>query len=305
VDVLAHPGPGDQLEPLTPLRLLTGWTFEPVPLLAVAVVAAAYLAGVVRLRRRGDAWPLARTVSFVGLGLGCVAIATCSALGAYDTALLSIHMVQHMVLSMVVPIFLALGAPVTLALRTLPDRPRSWLLGVLHSRAAKVLAFPPLALALFIASPWALYFSGWYEATLRSAVLHDLLHLHFVAVGALFFWPLLGRDPVPGRLSHPLRLILIFLTLPFHAFLGVTMMSMNTLIARDWYRSLDLGWAAPPAADQYLAGSLLWATGDLVGLLFFGVLFVQWVRDSHREAVREDRRLDRLEAIGAGKDPAR
>ena len=276
-----------------------------MPLLALTVVAAAYLAGVARLRSRGDAWPLARTVSFVGLGLGSVAVATCSALGTYDTALLSVHMVQHMVLSMVAPIFLALGAPVTLALRTLPDRPRSWLLRVLHSRAATVLAFPPLALVVFVASPWALYFSGWYEATLRSALLHDLLHLHFVVVGAVFFWPLLGRDPLPGRLAHPLRLILIFLTLPFHAFLGVTMMSMNTLIAGDWYRSLDLGWGASPADDQYLAGSLLWATGDLVGLLFFGVLFVQWVRDSHREAAREDRRLDRLEAITAGKDSAR
>jgi putative copper resistance protein D len=205
---------------------------------------------------------------------------------------------------MVVPIFLALGAPVTLALRTLPARPRGWLLAVLHSQMAKVLAFPPLALALFVGSPWALYFSGWYEATLRSPFLHDMLHVHFVLIGCLFFWPLLGRDPVPGRVSYPLRLIVIFLTLPFHAFLGVTIMSADTLLAGSWYRSLGLDWTSP-VSDQHLAGSVLWASGDIIGLLFFAVLFVQWVQDSHREAAREDRRLDRLEAVGSHRGPDR
>jgi putative copper resistance protein D len=304
VELWAHLGPGDEVAPLTPLRLLTGWTFEPLPLLAIALVAAAYLLGVRRLRQRGDGWPAARTVSFVVFGLGGAAVATCSALGTYDTTLLSVHMVQHMVLSMVVPIFLALGAPVTLALRTLPARPRGWLLTVVHSRVAKVAAFPPLALALFIGSPWALYFSGWYEATLRSPFLHDMLHLHFVLIGCLFFWPLLGRDPVPGRVSYALRLIVIFLTLPFHAFLGVTIMSANTLIAESWYRSLDLDWTSP-VSDQHLAGAVLWASGDIIGLLFFAVLFVQWVQASHREAAREDRRLDRLEALGSHRGPAR
>ncbi|HEY0688176.1 MAG TPA: cytochrome c oxidase assembly protein [Kribbella sp.] len=290
-----HAGPGDQIAPFTPLRLLTAWTFEPVLLGVILVVGGLYLYGVHRLHQRGDHWSKGRTFAFCGLGLGSAVIATQSALGTYDTVLLSVHMAQHMILSMLTPLACAIGAPVTLALRTLPAKPRSWLLAVLHSRLAKALCFPLVGFTLFVLSPWALYFSGWYDATLRSAALHDLLHLHFLLVGALFFWPLLGLDPVPGRVIYPFRLMLTFLTLPFHAFLGITIMSSTTLIAEDWYTSFGRSWPPSPLHDQYIAGGLLWGSGDIVGLFFFGVLFVQWVKQSQREARREDRRLDRLE----------
>ncbi len=295
----AHAGVGDSVPAISLERVLTQWTFEPVPLTAVAIVLALYVAGVRTLARRGDHWPLLRTFSFCVGGLGSLVVATTSSLAAYDNVLLSMHMVQHMVLSMLVPVFLALGGPVTLALRTLPRRPRGWLLVLLHSRVAGVLSFPPVALVIFIVSPWALYFSGWYAATLESALLHDLLHLHFVVIGSLFFWPLLGLDPVPGRVSHGFRLLTVFATLPFHAFLGVTIMSMDTLIGGDWYLTTDRAWSPTPAQDQHLAGGILWAAGDLVGGLLFSVLFVQWVRQSQREAAREDRRLDREEAEAA------
>jgi len=290
-----HAQPGDQIEPLTAGRLLTGWSLEPVLLAVILAVGAFYLYGVHRLRRRGDSWSRWRTISFCGVGLGSAVVATQSALGAYDTVLISVHMAQHMILTMLTPLGCAMGAPVTLALRTLPGRPRKALLAALHSRLAKVLCFPLVGFTLFVLSPWALYFSGWYDATLRNDLLHDLLHLHFVLVGALFFWPLLGLDPVPGRVIYPFRLILIFLTLPFHAFLGITIMSASSLIAEDWYTSFGRSWKPSPIDDQYLAGGLLWGAGDLVGLLFFAVLFVQWVQQSQREARREDRRLDRLE----------
>jgi putative copper resistance protein D len=150
-----------------------------------------------------------------------------------------------------------------------------------------------------VLSPWVLYFSGWYDVTLRSAYQHEMMHIHLVLVGSLFFWPLLGVDPIPGRVAYPFRMLLIFLTLPFHAFLGVTIMNQTDLIAGEWYRSLEMGWLPNPHDDQHLAGGILWGSGDLVGLTFFGVLFVQWVRASMREAEREDRRLDRLEAQAA------
>ena len=293
---LAHADVGDAVPPISLERVFSVWVFEPVPLVAVVVALGLYVVGVRALARRGDLWSWARTLSFCVGGLGSLVVATSSSLAAYDTVLLSMHMVQHMLLSMLAPVFLALGAPVTLALRTLPKRSRGWLLAVLHSRLAAAVSFPPVAFAIFVASPWVLYLSGWYEVTLESAVLHDLLHLHFVAVGCLFFWPLLGLDPVPGRLAYPFRLLVVFATLPFHAFLGVTIMSMTTPIAGDWYSSFDRTWGPTVMEDQNLAGALLWASGDIVGLVFFGVLFAQWVQQSSREAVREDRRLDRLEA---------
>lgn len=280
--------------------VLTGWSFEPVPLLLTIWIAGLYLYGVWVLRRRGDRWPVGRTVAFVPVGMGLFYVATASGLGAYDLTLLSVHMVQHTILSMLVPMALALGAPVTLALRTLPPRPRRWLLVVLHSRVAKVLSFPPLTLLLYVTTPWALYFSGWYPATLHSTYLHELLHLHLVVVGSLFFWPIIGIDPVPGKVGYPFRMLLVVLTLPFHAFLGVTIMGQESLIGGDWYPRLHAGpmgaWLPDPLDDQHLAGGLLWASGDLVALTLFGVLFAQWVRSSLQEARREDRRLDLLEA---------
>jgi len=280
-------------------RVLTDWTMDPFLFVTTVWVAGLYVVGVLTLRRRGVHWPVGRTLAFVVAGMGAFLFATASGLSTYDTTLISVHMVQHMLLAMWVPVFLALGAPVTLALRTLPRRPRGWLLAVLHSRVAKVLSFPPLTFTLYVLTPWALYFSGWYDASLDSAYVHEMMHVHLVLVGCLFFWPLVGIDPIPGRVSYPFRMAIVFMTLPFHAFLGVTIMSQEALIGGDHYRAIRQGpmgaWLPAAAADQNLAGGILWAAGDLVGLLFFGVLFAQWVRASMKEAAREDRRLDLLE----------
>jgi cytochrome c oxidase assembly factor CtaG len=280
--------------------VVTGWSFEPVPFVLTIWIAGLYLYGVSVLHRRGDRWPVGRTIAFVPVGMGLFYFATASGLGTYDTTLLSVHMVQHMVLSMLVPMTLALGAPVTLALRTLRPRPRRWLLAVLHSRVAKVLSFPPLTFLLYVTSPWTLYFTGWYPATLHSAYLHEVLHLHLVLVGCLFFWPIIGIDPVPGKVPYPFRMLLVVLTLPFHAFLGVTIMAQEEPIGGSWYADLHAGpmgsWLPDPMDDQHLAGGILWGSGDLVALALFGVLFTQWVRASIQEAKREDRRLDLLEA---------
>jgi cytochrome c oxidase assembly factor CtaG len=283
--------------PFTPASVFTEWELEPLLMGLAAVAVGLYLAGVWRLHERGDHWPVGRTLSFVVGGGGLFVFASCSGLAAYDDTLLSVHMVQHMILSMAVPVFGALGAPITLALRTLPRGGRRLLLKALHSRVAKVLTFAPLTFALYVLSPWALYFSGWYDATLHHHDLHHLMHLHLVVVGTLFFTPILGVDPVPGRMSYPFRMLAVMLTLPFHAFLGVTIMAQDHLIGGSWYPSLhaEMPWLPDPHADQHLAGGILWASGDLIGLLFFGVLFAQWARSSMREGQREDRRLDRLE----------
>ena len=295
---LSDPAPA--LPPFTWGRVLTDWGIDPLPFVITVWVSGLYLLGVAVMRRRGDRWPLGRTLAFVGAGMGSFVLATASGLGRYDTTLLSVHMVQHMVLSMIVPLALALGAPVTLALRTLPARPRRWLLAVLHSRVATVLSFAPLTFALYVLSPWALYFTSWYDASLASAYVHEVMHVHLVLVGTLFFWPLVGVDPLPGRLSYPFRVMLTGLTLPFHAFLGLTIMNQTALLGGEHYLALRQGpmgdWLPPVAEEQHLAGGILWASGDLIGLLFFAVLFTQWVRSSMKEAAREDRRLDLLEA---------
>jgi putative copper resistance protein D len=284
------------MPPISVSRLITEAELGSWITLVLVVAAGAYLYGVHRLKARGDRWPAARTWLFLGPGLGSIALVTLSGLHAYDTTLLSVHMVQHMVLSMVAPIFLALGAPVTLALRTAPGRPRRALVAVLHSRLARVLAFPLVAYAIFVVNPFALYFTGLYRLTLEHELLHELVHAHFVLTGCLFFWPLVGLDPLPGRWPYPARALLMVLSVPFHTVLGLTIMQSSTLLGGDWYPSLHLAWA-DPATDQQVAGGVLWAGGELVSVTMLAVLVVQWMRASEREARRVDRELDRQEAL--------
>lgn len=275
------------------------WPLETLPLIAVVLVSALYLYGVRHLKKENIEWPIGRTLSFVVFGNGTLFIATQGPLAYLDTTLLTTHMVQHMLLSMVAPIFLALGAPITLVLRVTKGRVRKRVASLLHSRFVKVLSFPLIAGLIYILNPWLLYFTGYYEATLTNSLLHNFNHLHFIMVGSIWVWALIGIDPMP-RMGFGLRLFSIFVTLPFHAFLGLTIMNQSDGIARSYYESLDLQWGPGVIADQQIAGGLLWAAGDGIGLLLFLALAIQWSRESEREARRIDRELDRQERIAQG-----
>jgi putative copper resistance protein D len=291
--------------PLVGSRFFTAWELEPVIVVTLVVTAGLYLWAGARLRRRGDSWAVGRDVAFVLGGLGTIALATLWWPGVYDDTLFWAHMTQHMLLSMLAPIFLALGAPVTLLLRTLPPGGRRRLAAALRSLPAKILINPLTGFALLFGTPFVLYFTGLYEASLRSDVLHELLHVHFVVAGCVFFWPLIGVDPVPGRLPHPMRMLLLFVTLPAHAWLGITIMSDNAVIGGDFYRELARPWGPTLLHDQNIGGGLLWAAGDLVGVVVLAALFVQWSRADAREATRVDRNIDRSRARGgAGDDDA-
>jgi putative copper resistance protein D len=275
------------------------WPPEWLPLLTLLLVAGLYLWGVSILRRRGDSWPIGRTLAFLGGGIGSLFVTMEGPLAQLDTVLLWTHMVQHMVMTMIAPIFIALGAPITLALRTLPSGGRGLLLSFLQSRFVKVITFPLVAGAIYVLNPWLLYFTNFYELTLTNPVVHYFNHVHFVMVGSIWIFALIGIDPMP-RMGYPIRMLAVFVTLPFHAFLGVTVLNENTNIAREYYESIARDWGPTVAADQQLAGGIMWVTGDVVGLLLFLVLMIQWSRASDREARRVDRELDRRDAAEAG-----
>lgn len=299
----AAPAGQNDLPPFTIGQIFAQITLTSLIAVFLLVAAAVYLYGVHRLRRRGDAWPTGRTVAFVAGGLGSIAAVSVTGVEAYDTALVSVHMVQHMVLSMVGPIFLALGAPVTLALRVAGAGPRKRILAVLHSPPVRVLTHPLVAFGIFIANPFVLYFTDLYRQTLEHAWLHEFIHVHFIVTGCLFFWPLIGIDPLPGKWPYPGRALLMVLSVPFHTVLGLTIMQSKELLGGDWYPSLGLSWI-DPYADQVTAGGILWAGGEIVSVTMLGILIVQWVRQSEREARRIDRALDRAEAEQAARDAA-
>ena len=299
LDTLAHgdplaPGP----PPLTPAGLVTEADLFHWLTAAIVIAVVAYLLGVARLRARGDHWPLSRTLSFLLPGLGSIALVALSGLAAYESALLSAHMTQHMVLSMVAPIFLALGAPVTLALRTLPKRPRRVLLAVVHSPPVRLFTLPLVAFGILVASPFVLYFSDLYRLSLENPLVHEWVHLHFVVSGLLFFAPLVGLDPLPGRWPHAGRVLLLVVMVPFHTVLGLTIMQSETLVGGDWYLTQAPAWT-DPFADQRLAGGILWAAGEFITVTVLTVLVAQWIKASEREARRIDRELDRAEAAAA------
>lgn len=271
------------------------WPPEIVPLLGVLIISSLYIWAVVRLHKRGDRWPVGRTVAFLLGGQGSILAVTQGPLAYLDTTLLWTHMVQHMILTMVAPLFLALGAPVTLALRTLGPKLRKSLLWLLNSLWVKIVTFPLVAGLIFVLNPWILYYTDLYELTLTNPLVHNVNHVHFLVVGCIWVWALVGIDPMP-RMGFPIRMLAVFVTLPFHAFLGLTMMNQPTPIAHHYYEDLGRTWGPTLLEDQQLAGGLLWVSGDVIGLMLFVVLMIQWSKASDREAVRVDRELDRQEA---------
>ncbi|MFD9738316.1 cytochrome c oxidase assembly protein [Umezawaea sp. NPDC059074] len=282
----------------TAFRLFFDWRFDLLFGTAAIALAVLYLLGVRRLRKRGDTWPVGRTVAWV---MGCFTIlfATSSGVGRYAPAMFSVHMEAHMLLSMLAPILLVLGGPVTLALRALPTSgkdgptgPRDWILAFVQSPVAKVLTNPFVALFLFVGSFYGLYFSGLFDAALPNHWAHLAMNAHFILVGYVFYWPVIGIDPAPNRLPPLGRLGLLFASIPFHAFFGITLMSSQTVIGDNFYRSLGLPWISSQLEDQRLGGGIAWAAGELPLLVVMVALLVQWARSDNRDARRSDRRAD-------------
>jgi cytochrome c oxidase assembly factor CtaG len=299
---LAGPAPGSPVPAPTPGRLLLGWSFNPLVTVGLLAAAIAYLQARRRLVAGGVDWPRRRTAYFLS-GVGALAVALLSPLEAYDTALFSVHVSQHMLLTMVAAPLLALGAPVTLALRVASGRTRRRMVRVLHSPPLRVIGHPLVAWVLFTLSLYGLYFSPLFDLTLRQPLVHDLVHVHFLGAGLLFWWPVVGLDPSRWRLPHIARLLFVFLMVPFHAFLGVAIMNSGRVLAPT-LETFQRSWGPTPLADQQVGGAILWGAGDLIALgAVLGVL-VSWASYEEKVvAVREDRRLARERAAGRPNRP--
>ncbi|WP_256794486.1 cytochrome c oxidase assembly protein [Terrabacter sp. Ter38] len=282
----------------TAMSWLTAWRVEWFFLATALLAIGLYLAGVVRLRRRGDAWPVMRTVSWV-VGWLLFVYATNGVLGIYGRVAFSWHMTLHMLEAMVVPIFLVLGAPVTLALRTVRGRrdgtlgPREMVLALIHSRFLAVVGNPIFAAVLFFMSLVVFYWTGLFQLALQTHTGHLLMTAHFVLTGYLFAWVLVGVDPGPKRWSPALRLVVLFATISFHAFFGVAMISGTTLLGGDFFPTVAIPWVTDRLADQRYGGGVAWAIGELPSLVLALTVALQWFRTDSAESVRQDRRADR------------
>lgn len=263
-----------------------------VSLVVVGVPAVLYVAGVRRLAARGRRWRPARTAVFLA-GSAVVAIATQTGLARYDTTLFSVHVAQHVLLSMVAPVLLVLGAPVTLALQASGGATAAVLRSLLRSSVVRVVTHPVVAAAVFALSLYVLYLSPLFELSLRDDVVHAWVHVHLVVAGLLFAAAVVGLDPLPLRWPYPLRLLLVGLTVPAHAILGVALLTADEPLAADWYGAVARPWGGTPLADQRTGAAILWGAGELVAVSLALIVVAQWMRQSEREARRADLRLDR------------
>lgn len=280
------------LPPLTPWRVLTSWTPHPSTTVVLLAVLGLYLVGVRRLRRRGDRW-MTRRVAAAIAGLAVIGIATTSVTQIYAATVFSVSAVQHMLLQMIAPTLLALATPITLALRTLPRPARRILLAVVHSRPARVIGHPAIAFAIFAINLFVFYYTPLFEATLRHPWLDTLTHAHFVAVGFLYYWSVLGIDPVPHRPPFVFRFFLVVGMAPLHVLLGLPIMLSHRLFAGDYF----LGLGRTPAeilSDVHTGGALLWAFGDVTAIVLIVGFVSAWSRSDDRDARRLDRALDRI-----------
>ncbi|MFE0643206.1 cytochrome c oxidase assembly protein [Streptomyces sp. NPDC058877] len=304
-----HSGHGMTTD-LPPFTLGRGLEYSPDAFFLIGCLAALglYGWGVVRLRRRGDAWPASRAV-FFAVGVLSVALMMCTKLNDYGMVMFSVHMVQHMVISMLSPILLLLGAPVTLALRALPvagrgsTGPRELLLKLLHSRYMKIITHPAFTISMFIASLYALYFSPLFDFLMGSKAGHVGMMVHFLMVGLVFFWPIMGVDPGPHRPGYVMRMLELFAGMPFHAFFGIAMMMASEPLV-ETYKNPPASLGIDALSDQNAAGGIAWAFSEIPSVIVLIALVYQWYHSEQRQAVRKDRAADRdgdkeLEAYNA------
>ncbi len=294
---------------LTLDRWFTSWNLDLLWAFAAGFGIFLYLAGVWRLRRRGDSWPLFRTVLWVA-GLALLFWVTCGPVNAYQDYLFSVHMMGHMLLTMAIPLLLVAGAPVTLAARAITKRDdgtrggREWILWAVHSPVARVLTNPFVAAGLFVGSLWVFYFTDLFRWSLYDHLGHEWMTAHFLFTGYLFVLTLIGIDPVPYRLPYAGRLVLLIAVMAIHAFFGIAIMSQSGLMVAEWFGGMGRTWGPTPLEDQYIGGGVAWSIGELPTLILAITVAIQWSRSDERAQKRADRHADRtgdaeLEAYNA------
>ncbi|MGO8960597.1 MAG: cytochrome c oxidase assembly protein [Streptosporangiaceae bacterium] len=283
---------------LTIGRAITSWTFDPCSAAAIVLLGGLYLLGVQRVRRNGDGWPAARIVLFCGLGLGCAVLATMSSVGVYQPVLFYVRSVQTILLLLVVPLFLALGRPLTLVIAALPRfGPR--LESAIRGRVARLATFPAITTLVLVLTPFVIYFTPWYQAGFSSVLVAQLTHIALIVPGFVFFWTLLRVDPVPKAYPYIVALWITGAEVIGDAVLGLAVIADTSLIAGHYYHALARPWGPSLPTTQVIGGGVLWILGDIVGLPFLAAQFIQMIREDQAEAKVIDAELDARDAAAA------
>jgi cytochrome c oxidase assembly factor CtaG len=282
-------------------RALSSWTLDPWTLAGLLVLGGGYLAGARALRRRGTAWPAGRTFAFCGLGLGFTVLATMSFVGVYQPVLFYVRSVQTILFLLVIPLFLALGRPLSLFIAAVPG-PGRRLAAAIKSPVVRLATFPVITTLVLVITPFIVYFTPWYQAGFTSTLVAQLTHLAFTAPGFVFFWTLLRVDPVPKAYPYVVSLWITAAEVVGDAILGLSVVASNSLLAGGYYHALARPWGPNLSTDQVLGGGVLWIFGDIVGLPFLAAQLIQMIREDEADAAVIDAELDARDAARARPD---
>ncbi|WP_219731995.1 cytochrome c oxidase assembly protein [Glaciihabitans sp. INWT7] len=283
---------------LTFSRYFTTWNFDNLWVLLIAFLAFFYIAGVVRLHRRGDKWPVHRLVVWLA-GLGLLFWVTNGGINAYEKYLFSVHMLGHMLLGMMIPVLLVPAAPITLALRAIAKRSdgsrgaREWIMLFVHSRASAVLSNPIVAAALFVVSLWVFYYTPLFSWATTDHIGHTWMIVHFLITGYLFVQALIGVDPLPYRAPYPMRLLVLLGTMAFHAFFGLSLITGTGLLLANWYGAMGRAWGVSAIADQQTGGGIAWSVGEIPTIILAITVAIMWSKSDAKDARRLDRKAER------------
>jgi putative copper resistance protein D len=281
----------DDIQPSPPVQvhdLLTAWQFGKwfslIAFVLQVVVAVWYLGAVRRLRRRGRSWSAWRTAAFLS-GVLALDIAIVSGLASYDDSVFYVHVIQHLVLMMVAPPLLALGAPITLAIQAAKRPLQSRIIHLLHHPALRILTLPLVAAVLYYGSMYVYFLTGFYPFSLRHPIVHDASHLVMFLLGCCFWWPMLAVDQLPNRPAFSTRIIAMFVGMPLEVFLGLAIMNLGSPIAPQHTLS-----------DTHAGGAVFWGASMLITFGAAMIMLNQWMRQEERAGARRDRRPSAREA---------
>ncbi len=291
--------------------VIFGWNPEWFMLTLSLAAAALYAIGVLRVKRNEIKWSTLRTISFL-IGIGLVVWTTSAGISSYAKVSFEYHMIQHMVLSMIAPIFIVLGAPITLALRALPAQKvsehriaRDWILAILHSGYSRLITHPLMVLGIFTFGLYAMYFTPLFATLMGSHTGHIFMEVHFLISGLLFTYVVIGADPSPREVPYWSRLMIVLVGLSLHAFFAIALMQSGEPIGVNWYIQVQPPWITDLLTDSQAGGSVAWALGEVPTFLLLIIVAVMWSRSDTRLAKQLDRAADRdgdadLKAYNAG-----
>lgn len=296
-------------EPWTWTTAFTEWRVDLIWALFAVFTTIFYVWGAIRLHRRGDDWPISRTIHWVW-AMAVLVYSTSGGVAVYGEYLFSAHMIEHMLLTMLVPVGIVLAAPVTLVARAIDVRKdgsrgmREWFLGIVHSKWVGIVGHPLVSTVVFALSLMVFYYSPLLSWATTTHLGHQWMVLHFLTSGYLFVQALIGVDPSPHRTAYPIRMILLMATMGFHAFFGLSLMTATGLLLPEWFGAMGRTWGDTPIVDQQNGGGIAWGIGELPTLILSGLVILSWIRSDEREAKRLDRQAVRdgdaeLEAYNA------